>query len=177
MSFGRSAPSCSRGPDQGQLRRRCRAATRPRKKYRSWSSPARSGRSRSSAEDPRGVLMWVRRAPARPAGPRDRRRGQVPSSRFPVSDFVEISGRWRHRVRACSSRPRSTRHASLPSTRSTRWPHRDRAGGGHDEREQTLTRCWSRWTVRGGEGVIVIAAPTGPTCSTRRCCAGPLDRR
>jgi len=40
-------------------------------------------------------------------------------------------------------------------------------GGGHDEREQTLTSCWSRWTAfETNEGVILIAATTGPTCST-----------
>ena len=45
-------------------------------------------------------------------------------------------------------------------------------GGGHDEREQTLNQLLVEMDgFESNEGVILMGPPTGPTCSTLRCCA------
>jgi len=52
-------------------------------------------------------------------------------------------------------------------------------GGGNDEREQTLTSCWSRWTLfEANEGVILIAGDQPPRRARSRA-AGPgrFDRK
>ena len=112
-----------------------------------------------------------------PAGPRrSRARPACRSSRISGSDFVEMFvGVGAAACATCSSRPRQARRASCSSTRST--PSAASAaracGGGHDEREQTLNQLLVEMDGFDDQsGVIVMAAPTGPTSSTRPCC-GP----
>ena len=47
-------------------------------------------------------------------------------------------------------------------------------GGGHDEREQTLNQMLAEMDgFEATEGIVMMAPPTGPTCSTPRC-SGPV---
>jgi len=48
------------------------------------------------------------------------------------------------------------------------------ARGGNDDCEQTLTTAVEMDGFEANEGIILIAANQPRTCSTRRCCAGPL---
>jgi cell division protease FtsH len=134
------------------------------------------------ARIPKGVLLFGPPARQDPFGPRGCRRGVgCPFSVSPGLNCRDVCRVGASRVRDLFDQAKQNQPCIIFIDEiDAVGRHRGAGlGGGHDEREQTLTNCWRRWMVlRPTKSIIIMAATNRPTFWIRRLLSpAAIDRQ
>jgi len=172
----RAAPACSHAAEEGYIQDVAGVDEAKEELHEIIEFLREAQSSRNSADaSPRACSWSDRPAPANPARPRCRRRSQCSVLLNFRLRFVEMFvGVGASRVRDLFEQGKKNAPCIIFIDEiDAVGRHRGAGlGGGHDEREQTSNQLLVEMDgFELHEGVILIAAPTVPTCSIPHCSA------